>query len=81
MNVSIDRLRLLVIKYLKAYDVDDDNEGVKNGVCFQVQQSMDGVMDYLIHNTPLNWLVGPFAPQITEKAGEGAAVQKPSVKH
>ncbi|XP_018583543.1 mannose-6-phosphate receptor binding protein 1 isoform X2 [Scleropages formosus] len=36
----------------------------------QVRQSMDGVMEYLLHNTPLNWLVGPFAPQITEK-GEG----------
>lgn len=33
----------------------------------QVQQSLDGVMDYLLNNTPLNWLVGPFAPQLTEK--------------
>ncbi|XP_029906425.1 mannose-6-phosphate receptor binding protein 1 [Myripristis murdjan] len=36
----------------------------------QVKQSVDGVMDYLLNNTPLNWLVGPFAPQITER-GEG----------
>ncbi|KAM6962447.1 mannose-6-phosphate receptor binding protein 1 [Aplochiton taeniatus] len=36
----------------------------------QVQQSMDGVMEYLLNNTPLNWLVGPFAPQIREM-GEG----------
>ncbi|XP_060889266.1 mannose-6-phosphate receptor binding protein 1 isoform X1 [Labrus mixtus] len=34
----------------------------------QVQQSLDGVMEYLVNNTPLNWLVGPFAPQLTEKA-------------
>lgn len=33
----------------------------------QVQQSLDGVVDYLINNTPLNWLVGPFAPQLIEK--------------
>ncbi|XP_051509865.1 mannose-6-phosphate receptor binding protein 1 [Myxocyprinus asiaticus] len=33
----------------------------------QVRQSLDGVVEYLLHNTPLNWLVGPFAPQITEK--------------
>ncbi|XP_068447484.1 mannose-6-phosphate receptor binding protein 1 [Clinocottus analis] len=33
----------------------------------QVRQSLDGVMEYLLHNTPLNWLVGPFAPQIIEK--------------
>ncbi|KAL1022949.1 hypothetical protein UPYG_G00034610 [Umbra pygmaea] len=36
----------------------------------QVRQSLDGVMDYLLNNTPLNWIVGPFAPQLTEK-GDG----------
>ncbi|XP_062371588.1 mannose-6-phosphate receptor binding protein 1 [Sardina pilchardus] len=39
----------------------------------QVRQSLDGVVEYLLHNTPLNWLVGPFAPQNTEKPD--AAVQ------
>ncbi|CAL8254481.1 unnamed protein product [Merluccius merluccius] len=33
----------------------------------KVQQSMDGVLEYLVHNTPLNWLVGPFSPQLSEK--------------
>ncbi|KAM9476242.1 mannose-6-phosphate receptor binding protein 1 [Clarias gariepinus] len=33
----------------------------------QVRQSLDGVMDYLLNNTPLNWLVGPFSPQLTER--------------
>ncbi|KAL7829019.1 hypothetical protein SRHO_G00326530 [Serrasalmus rhombeus] len=33
----------------------------------QVRQSLDGVTEYLLNNTPLNWLVGPFAPQLTEK--------------
>ncbi|KAF7695613.1 mannose-6-phosphate receptor binding protein 1 [Silurus meridionalis] len=32
----------------------------------QVRQSLDGVMEYLLNNTPLNWLVGPFSPQLTE---------------
>ncbi|XP_069378296.1 mannose-6-phosphate receptor binding protein 1 [Paralichthys olivaceus] len=41
----------------------------------QVQQSLDGVMEYLLNNTPLNWLVGPFAPQITEKAEEEVAME------
>ncbi|XP_069006381.1 mannose-6-phosphate receptor binding protein 1 [Embiotoca jacksoni] len=27
----------------------------------QVKQSLDGILEYLQHNTPLNWLVGPFA--------------------
>lgn len=42
----------------------------------QVQHSLDGVMDYLLNNTPLNWLVGPFAPQITEKAKEDVATEQ-----
>ncbi|XP_056131980.1 mannose-6-phosphate receptor binding protein 1 [Lampris incognitus] len=41
----------------------------------QVQQSLDGVMEYLLNNTPLNWLVGPFAPQITEKEKEDQPMQ------
>lgn len=44
----------------------------------QVQQSLDGVMEYLLNNTPLNWLVGPFAPQITEKAEEDLATEQSS---
>ncbi|XP_070817208.1 mannose-6-phosphate receptor binding protein 1 [Chaetodon trifascialis] len=42
----------------------------------QVQQSLDGVMEYLLNNTPLNWLVGPFAPQITEKAEEDVTMEE-----
>ncbi|XP_053286181.1 mannose-6-phosphate receptor binding protein 1 [Pleuronectes platessa] len=41
----------------------------------QVQQSLDGVMEYLLNNTPLNWLVGPFNPLITERAEEKVAVE------
>lgn len=44
--------------------------------CSKVQQSMDGVMEYLLNNTPLNWLVGPFAPQITEKAEGDVAMEE-----
>ncbi|KAK2907761.1 hypothetical protein Q8A73_008834 [Channa argus] len=42
----------------------------------QVQQSLDGVMEYLLNNKPLNWLVGPFAPQITEKAELSLAMEQ-----
>ncbi|XP_061539421.1 mannose-6-phosphate receptor binding protein 1 isoform X2 [Phycodurus eques] len=46
----------------------------------QVQKSLDGVTEYLLNNTPLNWLVGPFAPMITERmAGDTqTAGQKPN---
>lgn len=33
----------------------------------QMKESLDHVMDYLVNNTPLNWLVGPFYPRTTPK--------------
>lgn len=30
----------------------------------RMKESLDNVMDYLVNNTPLNWLVGPFYPRI-----------------
>lgn len=30
----------------------------------KMKKSLDDVMDYLVNNTPLNWLVGPFYPQL-----------------
>ncbi|KAM4549069.1 mannose-6-phosphate receptor binding protein 1 isoform 1-T2 [Odontesthes bonariensis] len=42
----------------------------------QVQQSLDGVMEYLLHNTPLNWLVGPFVAQKAEGAVEDGAMKQ-----
>ncbi|XP_067824224.1 perilipin-3-like [Heptranchias perlo] len=44
----------------------------------KLRESMDGVMDYVLHNTPLDWLVGPFAPQLTEhpQSKEMIAVDK-----
>ncbi|XP_038633546.1 perilipin-2-like [Scyliorhinus canicula] len=36
----------------------------------KIREGMDGVMDYLLHNTPLNWLVGPFIPQLAEDQGQ-----------
>ncbi|KAM9335474.1 perilipin-2 [Symphorus nematophorus] len=30
----------------------------------RMKDSLDNVMDYLVNNTPLNWLVGPFYPRI-----------------
>ncbi|KAJ0032362.1 hypothetical protein NQD34_002443 [Periophthalmus magnuspinnatus] len=47
----------------------------------KVQQSLDSVMEYLTHNTPLNWLVGPFAPQLTEKAELDVPMTPDGSKH
>ncbi|KAM6909335.1 perilipin-2 [Xenentodon cancila] len=34
----------------------------------KMKDSLDNVMDYLVNNTPLNWLVGPFYPRMTSDA-------------
>ncbi|XP_075707832.1 perilipin-2-like [Rhinoderma darwinii] len=39
----------------------------------KMKDSMDDVMDYLVNNTPLNWLVGPFYPQLAD--GKNGAQQ------
>ncbi|ELK19421.1 Mannose-6-phosphate receptor-binding protein 1 [Pteropus alecto] len=36
----------------------------------RAQEALDHVVKYVAQNTPLMWLVGPFAPSITEKAPE-----------
>lgn len=34
----------------------------------KMKDSLDNVMDYLVNNTPLNWLVGPFYPRMAPEA-------------
>lgn len=46
----------------------------------QIQQSLDGVVEYLLNNTPLNWLVGPFFPQIKEKTEESVMLEHDGAK-
>nr|XP_046236917.1 perilipin-2 [Scatophagus argus] len=34
----------------------------------RMKDSLDNVLDYLVNNTPLNWLVGPFYPRMDPEA-------------
>lgn len=38
----------------------------------RIRGSVDGVMDYMVNNTPLNWLVGPFYPRMVAMETAGA---------
>ncbi|XP_049924003.1 perilipin-2, partial [Epinephelus moara] len=38
----------------------------------KMKDSLDYVMDYLVNNTPLNWLVGPFYPRIAPEPSHAA---------
>uniref|UniRef100_A0A8C5NZ90 Perilipin n=1 Tax=Jaculus jaculus TaxID=51337 RepID=A0A8C5NZ90_JACJA len=47
-------------------EVSDGLLTSSKGQLQKMKESLDEVMDYLVNNTPLNWLVGPFYPQPTD---------------
>ncbi|XP_021571256.1 perilipin-2 isoform X2 [Carlito syrichta] len=60
-------------------EVSDSLLTSSKGQLQKMKQSLDEVMDYLVNNTPLNWLVGPFYPQLIESQNaqvQGAEMDK-----
>ncbi|XP_006976039.1 perilipin-2 isoform X1 [Peromyscus maniculatus bairdii] len=57
-------------------EVSDGFLTSSKGQLQKMKESLDDVMDYLVNNTPLNWLVGPFYPQSTKS--QNAEVDKTS---
>ncbi|XP_074851073.1 perilipin-2 isoform X2 [Carettochelys insculpta] len=58
------------------HDISDKLLTTSKGHLKKMKESLDDVMDYLVNNTPLNWLVGPFYPELAgsqhaECKGEG----------
>ncbi|KAL6118681.1 plin2 [Pungitius sinensis] len=45
-------------------DLPDSVLSVSKVQLGRIKDSLDNVMDYLVNNTPLNWLVGPFYPRM-----------------
>ncbi|XP_066889142.1 perilipin-3 isoform X2 [Kogia breviceps] len=41
-----------------------------HGQVARAREALDHMVEYVAQNTPITWLVGPFAPGITEKAPE-----------
>ncbi|XP_062369104.1 perilipin-2 isoform X2 [Cinclus cinclus] len=57
-------------------ELSDSFISASKGQLKKMKESLDDVMDYLVNNTPLNWLVGPFYPQLpgdqhADSKGEG----------
>ncbi|XP_063278370.1 perilipin-2 isoform X3 [Prinia subflava] len=57
-------------------ELSDSFIAASKGQLKKMKESLDDVMDYLVNNTPLNWLVGPFYPELpgiqhAESEGEG----------
>ncbi|XP_037979884.1 perilipin-2 isoform X2 [Motacilla alba alba] len=57
-------------------ELSDSFIAASKGQLKKMKESLDDMMDYLVNNTPLNWLVGPFYPQLpgiqhAESKGEG----------
>ncbi|KAL0174243.1 hypothetical protein M9458_030211, partial [Cirrhinus mrigala] len=64
----------------KAAALGDLSNGVLSSSRSQlnrIRDSMDHVMDYLVNNTPLNWLVGPFYPRVEGGNANGPECDKP----
>lgn len=61
-------------------DVSDGVLTSSKGQLQKMKESLDEVMDYLVNNTPLNWLVGPFYPQSTEVDQASPKVQQSELK-
>ncbi|KAM6960251.1 perilipin-2 [Tautogolabrus adspersus] len=43
----------------------------------EMKNSLDNVMNYLVNNTPLNWLVGPFYPRMDPESHSSSCTQAP----
>lgn len=55
----------------KAVALGDLSDGVLSSSRAQLhrlRETLDTTMDYLVNNTPLNWLVGPFYPHMEPPA-------------
>uniref|UniRef100_G3Q7U9 Perilipin n=1 Tax=Gasterosteus aculeatus aculeatus TaxID=481459 RepID=G3Q7U9_GASAC len=55
------------VSFSKASSLGDLPDSVLSASRVQLgrmKDSLDNVMDYLVNNTPLNWLVGPFYPRM-----------------
>lgn len=61
-------------------EVSDGVLTSSKGQLQKMKESLDEVMDYLVNNTPLNWLVGPFYPQSTEVDKASLKVQQSEFK-
>uniref|UniRef100_A0A8C0GD04 Perilipin n=1 Tax=Chelonoidis abingdonii TaxID=106734 RepID=A0A8C0GD04_CHEAB len=46
----------------------------------KAQESLDALLEYVTHNTPLNWLIGPFTPSVraNQEATEEASSSHPN---
>nr|XP_023676741.1 perilipin-2 isoform X2 [Paramormyrops kingsleyae] len=55
-------------------DVSDNVLASSKSKLGKMKDSLDGIMDYLVNNTPLNWLVGPFYPRMTPPPSSSQAV-------
>lgn len=65
-TLSIGRMAMEVYtRFNNAAALSDLSDTVlinTRGQLKRIRDSIDNVMDYMVNNTPLNWLVGPFYP-------------------
>ncbi|XP_063043561.1 perilipin-2 isoform X2 [Engraulis encrasicolus] len=57
-------------------DLSDSVLTTSRNQLHRVKDTLEGAMDYLVNNTPLNWLVGPFYPHIEPEAPPAGSRKK-----
>ncbi|KAL7880157.1 hypothetical protein SRHO_G00024110 [Serrasalmus rhombeus] len=78
--VSISHLAMEVYtRFSKAAALGDLSDTVLTTTRVQLNRmrdSIDNILDYLVNNTPLNWLVGPFYPRMEQSASSNTPQSK-----
>ncbi|XP_017568052.1 perilipin-2 [Pygocentrus nattereri] len=78
--VSISHLAMEVYtRFSKTAALGDMSDTVLTTTRVQLNRmrdSIDNILDYLVNNTPLNWLVGPFYPRMEQSASSNTQSKK-----
>ncbi|XP_036453271.1 perilipin-2 [Colossoma macropomum] len=78
--VSISHLAMEVYtRFSKAAALGNLSDSVLTSTRVQLncmRDSIDNILDYLVNNTPLNWLVGPFYPRMEPSASSNSPQSK-----
>uniref|UniRef100_A0A8D0GSY3 Perilipin n=1 Tax=Sphenodon punctatus TaxID=8508 RepID=A0A8D0GSY3_SPHPU len=66
---AVESLRQLHASFSRAtsfQDLSSNTLAQSKEKVFNVREVLDSVLEYVTHNTPVNWLVGPFSPSLKE---------------
>lgn len=75
LSLSHSASHAYLIRAKRLGDLPDGVLSVSRVRLERIRESLDDVMDYMVNNTPLNWLVGPFYPRMVAVETAAASPQ------